>query len=80
MPHTHRPFDLDLLEKDTMIGLSDYIGFVYSCIIRNVFKRMYDKVIPLNNKDATTAVKHLYSHPEEFIVASMVQQLISYMC
>ena len=61
-------------------ALNDFFGYVYSKIIFEIFEGLYDKVIPLNQRDATNAIRSVNLHPEEFVVKNMVLQLFNYAC
>ena len=71
MPHTFR---------NTHYALNDFFGYIYSKIIVEVFRGLYDKVIVLNQRDATNAILSNGLHPDSRIVKSMIYQLFSYLC
>ena len=62
------------------IRLSDYFGFVYSKIMYEVFDGLFDRVVLLNNRDATTARHEQWNHPPDDIVNYMIDQMLSYAC
>jgi hypothetical protein len=73
-PHTFR---------NTSAGpsiLSDYFGFVYSHILYEVFDGLHDKVVLLNQRDATTALNVEDKHPPGNVVDAMIDQMLSYAC
>ncbi|XP_053397036.1 NXPE family member 3-like isoform X2 [Mercenaria mercenaria] len=76
LPHTHRE---ERIETWT-IRQPDYIGFLYTFIIREMLRGLHQKVIPLNNRDATTAVKSMELHPNKMLVSAMVETLLNYIC
>ncbi|XP_045194222.2 NXPE family member 1-like [Mercenaria mercenaria] len=61
-------------------GLYDFLGYVFTQILFVTFNGLYDKVIVLDNKDATNSVASATMHPDRFIVSAMVDQLFSYLC
>ncbi|XP_053376872.1 NXPE family member 4-like [Mercenaria mercenaria] len=68
-PHTH--FD---------VPLGDFSGYVFSKILFDVFDGLHDKVVLLNNRDATQAQHEVPIHPRKNIVNAMVDQMMSYVC
>ena len=74
MPHTYTS-----VHKDNG-AINDFPGFIYSRIIVEEFRGLYDKVIPLDNKDATISVTSGGLHPLPYIVSAMVDQMYSYVC
>ncbi|XP_045194220.2 NXPE family member 3-like [Mercenaria mercenaria] len=76
LPHTHRE---ERYETWT-IRQPDYIGFLYTFIIREVLHGLRQKVIPLNNRDATIATKNKDLHPNTMLVSAMVETFLNYIC
>ncbi|XP_053376903.1 NXPE family member 4-like [Mercenaria mercenaria] len=60
--------------------LGDFNGYVYSKILFDVFDGLHDKVVLLNNRDATQAQHEVLAHPRENIVNAMVDQMMSFVC
>jgi len=58
--------------------LNDFFGYAYINIIFDTFKNLRDKVIYLNNVDATDALRIKACHPPEHVVAAMVEQMFSF--
>ena len=71
MPHTF---------TNTYNALNDFFGYVFNKVIFEVFRGLYDKVIPLNQKDATNAIMSESLHPDTSVVKCMLHQLFSYIC
>ncbi|XP_053381504.1 NXPE family member 3-like [Mercenaria mercenaria] len=76
LPHTFR----EIRHKKWKIVQPSYIGIIYTDIMRNVFKGLYQKVIVLDNKDATIAIGVSRLHPAPKVVKAMINQLLSYIC
>lgn len=76
MPHTHR----ETRHKTWSIRQPDIIGYIYTDMIRTVFSGLHDRIIVLNNRDSTNAVRNLELHPSGNIVDSMFGQMLSYIC
>ncbi|XP_053381006.1 NXPE family member 1-like [Mercenaria mercenaria] len=60
--------------------LHDYYGDVYSKILFEVFDGLHDKVILLNNRDATLAQHEKLVHPKGNIVNAMIDQMMNFVC
>ena len=71
MPHTFTSYSK---------AINDFFGYVYSKIIFEIFEGIYDKVIPLNQRDATNAIMSENLHPDAVVVEAMLQQLFLYAC
>ncbi|XP_060575748.1 NXPE family member 2-like [Ruditapes philippinarum] len=76
LPHTYRRVK-DIKWK---IRQNDFIGFIYTSIMRKVFKGLYHRVTVLDQKDATIAIRSFPLHPSNEIVREMVLQFLSYAC
>jgi hypothetical protein len=74
MPHTYASVHQD------NGAINDFSGYIYSGIIVEAFRGLYDKVTVLDNKDATIAVASGGLHPLPYIVSAMVDQMFSYIC
>ncbi|XP_060568626.1 NXPE family member 3-like [Ruditapes philippinarum] len=74
MPHTYSSVHQD------NGAINDFSGYIYSGIIVEEFRGLYDKVTVLDNKDATIAVASGGLHPLPYIVSAMVDQMFSYIC
>ncbi|XP_045192086.2 NXPE family member 1-like [Mercenaria mercenaria] len=74
MPHTYTSVHVD------NGAINDFPGYIFSRIIVETFNGLYDKVVVLDNKDATISVASQSLHPHTFVVASMVDQMFSYIC
>jgi hypothetical protein len=61
-------------------AINDFFGSTFKKIIVETFHGLYDKIIPLDQKDATIAVSSENLHPDVFIVKAMVKQMFSYLC
>lgn len=59
---------------------NDWPAYVFTNILFEVFKDLHDKVIFLNNMDATDALQIVQEHPPENVQAAMVEQMLSYVC
>jgi hypothetical protein len=76
LPHTYRR----LKQYKWMLHQNDFVGFIYTDIIRILFERLYEKVIVLDQKDATISKRSFDLHPSIVIVEEMVLELLSYIC
>lgn len=59
--------------------LSDFYGYVYMNIMYKLFNGLHDKVILLNQMDATDALQ-TGLHPREPVDSAMVLQMLSFAC
>jgi hypothetical protein len=71
MPHTF---------TNNIAGINDFFESKFSEIIFEVFEGLFNKVIPLDQKDATNAAMSKFLHPPNFIADAMVNQMFSYIC
>ncbi|KAL4218892.1 Neurexophilin [Mactra antiquata] len=60
--------------------LNDYFGFLYNKLLYEIFEGLHDRVVYLNNMDATIALQISFNHPPSFITAAMVKQALSFAC
>ncbi len=60
--------------------VDDYWGPVYDNIIRTLFKPVVDRVLYLDYWDMSVAAETPNIHPNETIVASMVNYMMSMAC
>jgi hypothetical protein len=61
-------------------AVNDLFGSTFIRILVETFHGLYDKIIPLDQKDATIAISSENLHPDVFIVKAMVKQMFSYLC
>jgi hypothetical protein len=66
--------------EDWQLRVNDYIGLIYTTILRQTFKGLYNKVTVLDQMDATVAKRSLDIHPSRALVGEMVNQFLSYVC
>ncbi|XP_060593181.1 NXPE family member 3-like isoform X1 [Ruditapes philippinarum] len=76
LPHTYRRMAV----REWQLRINDYIGFIYTNILRKTFKGLYKKVTVLDQMDATIARRSIKLHPPKTVVGEMVNQFLSYAC
>ncbi|XP_060555984.1 NXPE family member 2-like [Ruditapes philippinarum] len=76
LPHAYRKVE----DRKWKLRRNDYIGVVFTNILRNTFKGLFNRITVLDQKDATIAERNLDLHPSKTIVREMVYQFISYAC
>ena len=60
--------------------MNDFFGYVFANIMYDLFSGLHDRVIYINHRDSTDALRIKWNHPDADVVRPLVDQMFSYGC